>query len=926
MRELFLWLQNSVIQTRWRWLPGSLALAVVMGCLKLGAFQSSEYLAFNTLVHRRPPQSWHDDIVVIEIDEQTLDAVGEFPISRRYYAQVLDFLMRSQSSVVVLDVVFSEPSPDDARLAQAMLHHGQVVLAQAWSKRGIPTLPVPELLENAIHAGHVLNYPDRDGVTRSVPSHIQQVPALGLAAVQAYSLTTDLVPLPEETPFFWINWPGPIDQLPRYSFLDVLQRNVESDRFAEKIVIIGSGVAGVDPIASPFNQDPPTTGIYLQAAVISNLLSENSLRVMSPNYQIAIFLVGLLLGLYLSFCGVLKRWLIGSSLIGIWFGLGLFLLTINIWVPLVWPITLISLSVIFTEVGIRLKANTELQKEVERLWQTYRQDVLVQEGQWPTPFDHMSTPLNVANDEVNYPYISTQSLTPSPPWATPSSFPAWAAEHSWAETIASPDNTADRTGTARWKWLEPLSVLRTQQLTTLVEVFGRSQALHGAIARSLSIGLVAADWQGRIWFCNPSATHFLGVTNGQLLSEALIPGWLNHSTWERYVRNLHDGHVMRWENYHGNQWFELRLEPLAQTTDIQSRSFNSFLPQPYPVRPTPSNPGPLFYPDPLSQSAGPPSSEKSLSSKQNGVGLLLLIEDITTYKQVEEEMRKALAQEKEFNELKSRFVSMVSHELRTPLTIIQTSIEMLERRQRGAAQNKRTEQEINTIPVHDPTLPALRKSSVRSHSKPQSMASHKPRKYFNRIENAVSTMTQLLEDVLLLGKVEAKKLEFNPQYVDCVRLYHDIIEDMQVQPLGYSRIVFNVQGEARPYYVDVDLLKIVLSNLLSNATKYSADNTFIYVDLDCLPDGMILQVEDRGIGIPPETQEQLFKEFHRAANVGNIPGTGLGLSIVKQCVDLHGGDIMVESAVGVGTTFIIQLPSEPPPSEQIPSDSLSGPP
>ena len=115
MKVTLPWLQTGILATRWRWVPGSLALVVVAVCLKVGAFQSSEYLAFNTLVRLRGAQPWHDDIVVIEIDDRTLKAVGEFPLSRRYYAQILDFLTYSQSGVVVLDVVFSEPymSPID---------------------------------------------------------------------------------------------------------------------------------------------------------------------------------------------------------------------------------------------------------------------------------------------------------------------------------------------------------------------------------------------------------------------------------------------------------------------------------------------------------------------------------------------------------------------------------------------------------------------------------------------------------------------------------------------------------------------------------------------------------------------------------------------------------------------------------------------
>ena len=370
MKLSLAWFQSLIGTTRWRWGPGSLSFLMVLGCINVGAFQSSEYLAFNTLHRIRGPQPWHDDIVVIEIDEQALKTLGGFPFSRRYYAQVLDFLREAQSGVVVFDVVFPEPSPDDSRLAQSMLYHGQVVLAQAWSQSGMPTLPTKTLTDNAIHSGHVLNYPDNDGITRSIHPYIQGIPALGIAAIQAYSLTTDLVPMPEGDHLLWINWPGSNDGLEKYSFLDVLQRNVERDRFQNKLVIIGSSVAGVDPIATPFNQSPPATGIDLQAAVISNLLYGNNLRLLFPPYQIVLLLMGgPLLSLYLSRCNLLRRWLFGGALVVGWLGLGFLLLKLNVWIPLVWPTTLIILGVSFTEISTRLKASAILQEEVERLWQ-----------------------------------------------------------------------------------------------------------------------------------------------------------------------------------------------------------------------------------------------------------------------------------------------------------------------------------------------------------------------------------------------------------------------------------------------------------------------------------------------------------------------------------------------------------------------------
>jgi signal transduction histidine kinase len=97
-------------------------------------------------------------------------------------------------------------------------------------------------------------------------------------------------------------------------------------------------------------------------------------------------------------------------------------------------------------------------------------------------------------------------------------------------------------------------------------------------------------------------------------------------------------------------------------------------------------------------------------------------------------------------------------------------------------------------------------------------------------------------------------------------------------------------------------------NLLSNAVKYSPQGGMIGFELVVSSVQAIFRIQDEGIGIPPEDQERLFESFYRASNAGTIQGTGLGLAIVKKCVDLHQGQITVESQVGVGTTFTVTLP------------------
>ena len=248
-----------------------------------------------------------------------------------------------------------------------------------------------------------------------------------------------------------------------------------------------------------------------------------------------------------------------------------------------------------------------------------------------------------------------------------------------------------------------------------------------------------------------------------------------------------------------------------------------------------------------------------------------LSEDVTERKRAEEELRKALAQEKELNELKSRFISMTSHEFRTPLSTILSSTELL--------------QHYN-----------------------HKLSDDKKRDHLDRIRSAVKNMTQMLEDVLTLGKAEAGKLEVNPEPLDLVKFCRDLVDEMQLIAGDKFAIEFAADAERLDAYLDPKLLRQILSNLLSNAIKYSPQGGWVHFDLRRDDGQVTFSVQDQGIGIPSEEQERMFETFHRARNVSNIPGTGLGLTIVKRSVDLCGGSIRYSSAVGAGTTFNVSLP------------------
>ncbi|HEY9832103.1 MAG TPA: sensor histidine kinase, partial [Stenomitos sp.] len=172
-----------------------------------------------------------------------------------------------------------------------------------------------------------------------------------------------------------------------------------------------------------------------------------------------------------------------------------------------------------------------------------------------------------------------------------------------------------------------------------------------------------------------------------------------------------------------------------------------------------------------------------------------------------------------------------------------------------------------------------------------------------------------LEDSLFIGTAEAGQVRFNPEPLVLNEFCQELVTEMQ---RGMSlnstssclphTLILVCRGHRFLACMDKKLLRQLLSNLLCNAIKYSPAGGQVHFELTCQDDTAIFQIRDQGIGIPKADQSRLFEFFYRAKNVGAIAGTGLGLAIVKTCVDLHRGEITVESEVGVGTTFTVSLP------------------
>lgn len=256
---------------------------------------------------------------------------------------------------------------------------------------------------------------------------------------------------------------------------------------------------------------------------------------------------------------------------------------------------------------------------------------------------------------------------------------------------------------------------------------------------------------------------------------------------------------------------------------------------------------------------------------------IAIAQDITERKRMEDEMLErerlvvALEKERELSDLKNRFISIMSHELRTPLASMLLSIDLLDR--------------------YGDQAPADEKQL-----------------YIENIRAQIDNLTELVKDVSAVSRSDQLRQEFAPEQTDLVSYLRSIVQEFRLNYRATHRIVFKSDRRAVRALVDRKLIRRVITNLLTNAIKYSPQGGEVRVCLSHCENAVMLSVADQGIGIPLEDQTRLFEPFHRASNVDHLPGTGLGLTIAQQAVELHNGSIRVESAPGDGTRVTLSLP------------------
>lgn len=262
-----------------------------------------------------------------------------------------------------------------------------------------------------------------------------------------------------------------------------------------------------------------------------------------------------------------------------------------------------------------------------------------------------------------------------------------------------------------------------------------------------------------------------------------------------------------------------------------------------------------------------------LRDAHSGVsGYLGIAIDISEKKHAESELLAALEKEKELNELKSRFVSMASHEFRTPLSAVLSSVFLLSKYTKAEEQPQRE-------------------------------------KHIQRIVASVTSLTEILNDFLSVGKIDEGKVQVNYKHYDIQAQIQTAIQDVHHLLKNGQQIRYHHSGKSTEVNLDASMMKHIISNLLSNAIKFSFEESTIELTTKVTDKRLILSVEDRGMGIPQDDINNLFKRFFRSSNATNIQGTGLGLHIVGKYTELMNGTVKCESRLGEGTKFTVTFPS-----------------
>lgn len=265
-----------------------------------------------------------------------------------------------------------------------------------------------------------------------------------------------------------------------------------------------------------------------------------------------------------------------------------------------------------------------------------------------------------------------------------------------------------------------------------------------------------------------------------------------------------------------------------------------------------------------------------LTSGNGIIGYQSASRDITIRMKAQRETKAALFKEKKFNDLRSKFVSMASHQFRTPLTVIYSNAELAE--------------------VKLSQLPNEQLSKISP--------------IFNRIKAEVNRMTELMNNIITFGKYQQNKFKINLTPINYTQFIENVIDSYFNNENDGRKVRLIVDGIEKKIITDETLMIHIVTNLISNAFKYSKNCEAPIIQLTYLEDKIKIDVIDFGIGIPKDDIKKLFDSFYRASNSITIAGSGLGLAIIKQFTNLLKGTIELESTENIKTRFTLYFPYE----------------
>lgn len=251
---------------------------------------------------------------------------------------------------------------------------------------------------------------------------------------------------------------------------------------------------------------------------------------------------------------------------------------------------------------------------------------------------------------------------------------------------------------------------------------------------------------------------------------------------------------------------------------------------------------------------------------------LILKEAISNLENTKKKLDKSLQKERDLNQLKSKFISTASHEFRTPLATVMSSVSLIEK--------------------------------YSKMEEPEKLLKH-----VDRIKKSIKNLTEILDDILSVNKIEEGKVVVLPYEIDLIYFISELIAEVKIITKKGQTIAFETSKAQKLSIIqDPKLLRHILLNLLSNAIKFSNEDSEIMVTVYEEKNNVIIKIKDQGIGIPPESLQHIFTRFYRSENAGQIQGTGLGLAIVKQYTELLKGKITCESKTNDGAEFTLSLP------------------